>query len=250
MRFGVSLAVCGLFAVACLGAPAPADDNEEGFVSLFNGQDLSGWSYGKRGDGENKSGKGYQVENGAVFCTKDDGGNLYTEKEYGDFIFRFEFKLESNANNGIGIRAPLEGDSAYVGMEIQVLDDYGSQYKDKLQPWQYHGSIYNVVPPKRGALKQPGEWNTEEIYAKGRQIKITLNGTVIVDANLGEIERMRRELDEWSKKNAAYQESMPEVWQLLRRLEAHPGLARTKGHIGFLGHGTRVEFRKMRVKEL
>jgi 3-keto-disaccharide hydrolase len=227
-----------------------ADDGEEGFTSLFNGSDLTGWRYGTRGNGENKSGKGYQVEDGVIFCTKEDGGNLYTEKEYGDFIFRFEFRLEPNANNGIGIRAPLEGDSAYVGMEIQVLDDNGPQYKDKLQPWQYHGSIYNVVPAKRGALKPAGEWNSEEIYAKGQHIKVTLNGTVIIDADLGEIEQMRRELEEWSKKHVGHEDEFPEVSQALKRLQAHPGLARTNGHIGFLGHGARVEFRKMRVKEL
>ena len=227
------------------------EDKEECAVSIFNGKDLTGWVYGKRGDGENKSGKGYQVESivncrcvqecrlfgllttsrlvpvdeSVIYCTKEDGGNLYTGKEYGDFILRFEFKLEENANNGIGIRAPLEGDSAYVGMEIQVLDDYGPAYKDKLQSWQYHGSIYNVVPAKRGSLKPTGEWNSEEISAKGRQIKVTLNGTVIVDANLDDVKD-------------------PEV------LKKHPGLARTKGHIGFLGHGARVEFRNLRIKEL
>ena len=201
-----------------------AEGKEEGFTALFNGKNLDGWSYGRRGDGENKSGKGYQVENGVVCCTKEDGGNLYTAKEYGDFVFRFEFKLEPNANNGIGIRAPLEGDSAYVGMEIQVLDDSGSQYTN-LRPAQYHGSIYDVFPAKRGSQKPVGEWNSEEIYAKGRHIKVTLNGNVIVDANLDDVKD-------------------PDT------LKKHPGLARTKGHIGFLGHGSRVEFRKMRIKEL
>src|SRR5439155_16439264 len=116
-------------------------EKEEGFTSIFNGKDLTGWVYGKAGKGENKSGVGYQVdaENKIVYCTVKDGGNLYTEKEYGDFVLRFEFKLTENANNGIGIRAPLEGDSAYAGMEIQVLDDSGSQYT-KLRPEQYHGS--------------------------------------------------------------------------------------------------------------
>jgi hypothetical protein len=214
---GFSLSVTAAFTIA--------EDKEEGFVTLFNGKDLGGWRYGKRGEAENKAGKGYQAENGILFCTKADGGNLYTEKEYGDFIFRFEVKLEENGNNGVGIRAPLEGDSAYVGMEIQILDDYGPQYKDKLQPWQYHGSIYNVVPAKRGSLKPAGEWNTQEIYAKGRHIKVTLNGDVIVDANLDDVKD-------------------PEV------LKKHPGLARTMGHIGFLGHGARVEFRNLRIKEL
>ncbi len=216
--------VCLSFLLA-LCAGAAVSDDEAGFVSLFNGKDSTGWRYGKRGDGENKSAKGYQVDGDVLFCTKEDGGNLFTEKEYGDFIFRFEFKLEPNANNGVGIRAPLEGDAAYVGMEIQVIDDDGPQYKDKLQTWQRHGSIYNVVPAKPGSLKPAGEWNTEEIYAKGRHIKVTVNGKVIVDANLDDVK------DE-------------------ETLKKHPGLARTKGHIGFLGHGARVEFRKMRIKEL
>jgi len=197
---------------------------EEGFTSLFNGKDLTGWKYGKRGNGEHKDGVGYQVENGVIFSTVKDGGNLYTEKEYGDFILRFDFKLTANANNGIGIRAPGEGDAAYVGMEIQVLDDSGSAYQ-KLQPYQYHGSIYDLVACKRGFQKPVGEWNEEEIQAKGRQIKVTLNGTVIVDANLDDIK------DEG-------------------KLKKHPGIARTKGFIGFLGHGARVEFKNLRIKEL
>src|SRR4051812_39620223 len=120
------------FALVCLtwfcfsAAPAP----EEGFKSLFNGKDLTGWKYGSRGNKENKSGKGYQVEDGVIYCTVHDGGDLYTEKEYADFDLRFDFKLTPNANNGIGIRAPLEGDAAYMGMEIQVLDDSGPDYKN------------------------------------------------------------------------------------------------------------------------
>jgi hypothetical protein len=207
-----------------LSALFAADDKEEGFTSLFNGKDLTGWVYGKAGKGLNKSGKGYQVENGVIYCTVRDGGNLYTEKEYADFTLRFEFKLTENANNGIGIRAPLEGDSAYVGMEIQVLDDSGPAYKN-LHPEQYHGSIYDVFACKRGFQKPLGEWNQEEITAHGRHVTITLNGQVIVDANLDDV------------KDA-------------EKLKHHPGLANKTGHIGFLGHGARVEFRNLRVKEL
>jgi hypothetical protein len=204
---------------------ATGNGAEKGFTSLFNGKDLTGWVYGQRSNGsENRSGHGYQVQNGIIYSTKEDGGNLFTEKEYSNFIFRFEFKLESNANNGIGIRAPLMGDAAYAGMEIQVLDDGGSQYT-KLRPAQYHGSIYDVVPAKRGALKPVGQWNSEEITARGRRITIRLNGKEIVDANLDGI------TDE----------------AVLKR---HPGLARTSGHIGFLGHGARVEFRNIRIKEI
>ena len=213
----LTLTLAGLSA---LRAAEPAVAKEEGFTQLFNGKDLTGWVYGGK-----KSGKGYQVgEGGILYCTKNDGGNLYTEKEYTDFAFRFEFKLEPNANNGVGIRAPLEGDAAYVGMEVQVLDDTGSQYKNLL-PAQYHGSIYKIAAAKRGHLKPVGEWNEQEIRVKGRQVTVTLNGTVIVDANLDDVK------DEAT-------------------LKEHPGLQNKKGHIGFLGHGTRVEFRNIRVKEL
>jgi len=191
---------------------------EPGFQQLFNGKSLKGWTLvgGK--------GPGYVVKDGILVCPADGGGNLFTEKEYSNFIFRFEFRLTAGANNGVGIRAPLEGDAAYKGMEIQILDNTAPQYAH-LRPGQYQGSIYDVVPAKRGFLKPVGEWNQEEIRAEGRHIRVTLNGTIIVDANLAAI-------------------TDPEV------LKKHPGLARTSGHIGFLGHGTHVEFRNIRVKQL
>jgi hypothetical protein len=207
---------------------------EQGFTSLFNGKDFTGWVYGRRANGaENRSGKGYQIENGVIFSTKEDGGNLYTEKEYADFVFRFDFKLTENANNGIGIRAPLEGDAAYVGIEIQVLDDSGSSYT-KLQPYQYHGSIYGMVPAKRGFQKPVGEWNSEEITARGRRITVVLNGTTIVDADLDDVK------DEEALK----------THRDLSKPEGSRGIANKKGHIGLLGHGARVEFRNLRIKEL
>jgi hypothetical protein len=230
----ITACAAGLAALTPLHAMTFIQADETGFVRLFNGKDLSGWVYGKRGNGtENKSGKGYQVENGVLFSTREDGGNLYTGKEYADFVYRFEFKLTENANNGIGIRAPLQGDAAYAGIEIQVLDDTGSQYT-KLQPFQYHGSIYGMIAPKRGFQKPVGEWNTEEITAKGRQITVKLNGTTIVDASLDEVKD-------------------PEVLKAhadMSKPEGSRGIANTKGHIGFLGHGARVEFRNIRIKEL
>jgi len=195
-----------------------ADEVEFGFTSLFDGETLNGWTL------VNKNGPGYAVKNGVIACERGGGGNLFTEKEYSDFILRVEFKLEPGSNNGIGIRAPLEGDAAYMGMEIQVLDDTAAQYAT-LQPWQYHGSVYGVVPAKRGALKPVGEWNQEEIFCQDRHVKVTLNGKVIVDANLNTV-------------------TDPAV------LLKHPGMLRDRGHIGFLGHNDYVEFRKIRIQEL
>src|SRR5256885_422571 len=90
---------------------------EPGFTSLFDGQTLNGWTLvGKHGDG-------YGVKDGAIYCAKGGGGNLFTEKEFSDFVLRLEFKLEDGSNNGVGIPAPLSLETAYNGMEIPILDD-------------------------------------------------------------------------------------------------------------------------------
>ncbi len=183
--------------------------------SLFNEKNLEGWT------GATDS---YLVEDGKIVCPEHGGGNLYTVEEFSDFIVRFEFKLTPGANNGLGIRAPLEGDAAYVGMELQILDDSAEQYQD-LKPYQYHGSIYGVVPAKRGYLRPVGEWNFEEVIAKGSNITVNLNGETIVDADLATV---KQPIDG----------------------RAHPGLQRNKGHIGFLGHGSRVEFRNIIIRRL
>ena len=157
---------------------------------------------------------------------KGSGGNLYTKNEYSDFVYRFEFQLTPGANNGIGVHAPLQGDAAYVGMEVQVLDSEHPMYAE-LQPYQYHGSVYGVIPAKRGYLKPTGEWNSEEIIVKGTMIKVTLNGTVIVDGDYA-----------LASKNGTIDH------------KEHPGLLNKTGHLGFLGHGDVVRFKNMRVKAL
>ncbi len=204
-----------LVMVAACGLPgrAPAQDGEEGFQPLFDGQTLAGWM-----------GAQYEVQDGVLVCPEKGGGKLLTERQYANFVLRFKVKFGPGANNGVAIRTPKDGDPAYVGMEIQILDDSAAQYA-KLRPAQYHGSIYDVVAAQRGALKPPGEWNDEEILVNERQVKVTLNGQVIVDADLATI-------------------TDPAV------LQKHPGLERAMGHIGFAGHGHRIEFKDIRLKEL
>src|SRR3954469_18156065 len=121
---------------------------ESGFTDLFDGKTLNGWTL------VGKSGRGYIVEDGKIICPKDGGGNLFTEKEYSDFVLRFEFKLDEGSNNGIGIRAPYEGDAAYKGMEIQVLDDTSKRYVGQIRPEQHHGSVYDLIAAKPGSLKK------------------------------------------------------------------------------------------------
>jgi hypothetical protein len=140
------------------------EEASQGFVSLFDGKTLNGW----RG-----ATKGYTAENGLLVCQKKGGGNIFTVKEFGDFIFRFDFRFEPGGNNGVSVR----------GHEIQILDDYAPQHKN-IKPCQYHGSIYCCVPAKRGSTKPAGEWNSEEIMCQGSHWKVTVNGQVIVDVDL------------------------------------------------------------------
>jgi len=195
-------------------------EKTEGFELLFNGKDMSGWVGGVAG---------YRVEDGVMICDplRGGGGNIYTEGEYGDFVMRFEFRLTPGANNGLGIRAPLEGNAAYVAMELQILDDTSPRYRGWLKDWQHHGSIYGVVPAQPGHLKPVGLWNCQEVIARGRQITVKLNGRTIVDADIEKA-------------------STPKTIDG----QDHPGLLRPSGHIGFLGHGDQVEFRNLRVKRL
>ncbi len=198
---------------------------EEDFTQLFDGHSLKDW------DQLAPKGGGYGVtnlvENGVtnavIFCAKGGGGNLLYKKTYSDFVLRFDFKLTEGANNGLAIRAPYQaGSLAYDGMELQILD---AGYKGKLKPEQTHGSLYNIAAATTGALKPAGEWNSQEVVARGRRILVRLNGTEILDADINSI-------------------TDPAT------LVKHPGLFRPSGHIGFLGHNDEVYFKNIRIKEL
>lgn len=209
---------CGFFLFFIL-ATGSLQAQEAGFVSLFDGQSLNGWV-------GNKS--SYLVKDGMIVIEPKGGGggNLYTEKEYGNFVLRFEFQLTPGANNGLGIHAPLEGDAAYVGKEFQILDNEAEKYAG-LQAYQYHGSLYGVMPAKRGFLRPPGEWNQQEVHINHPYVTIILNGEVILEGNYLEASQSGT-LDK----------------------KEHPGLLRSRGHIGFLGHGDLVRFRNIKIKEL
>jgi hypothetical protein len=191
----------------------------DGFKELNNGRDLSDW----RGAVAN-----YEIKDGAIVCKKGKGGDLLTKDEYENFIVRVEFQLPPAGNNGIALRTPLNGHSSSDGLEIQVIDSDGynaAHPTAPLKPFQYHGSLYHCVGAKHGYLRPVGQWNFQEIEVRGQNIKVTLNGTKILDANMDSFDRSQIE-------------TIPK------------GLDNRKGHIGFAGHSDPVAFRSFKIKPL
>ncbi len=190
---------------------------DEGFEPLFNGKDFSGW-IGAVED--------YQIVDGALQCKPGHHGNLLTEDTFENFVVRLEFKLPSGGNSGMAIRAPVSNDDlAYIGMELQVLDDSAPQYAT-LHDYQYHGSLYGLAPATRGYLRPAGKWNYQEVAVDGDHLTVHLNGFEILNVNIAE----------------ARQKPLSG--------KQHPGASRTSGHFGFCGHHDPVAFRNIRIKRL
>jgi hypothetical protein len=189
----------------------------KGFESVFNGKDFTGWE----GPLEN-----YEVVDGAIVCKPKKGGNIYTKPEFEDHAVRLEYRLPPGGNNGLAIRYP--GGNKHVATEamteVQILDDTAAGYA-KLDPRQYNGSAYGMVPAHRGYLRPVGEWNFMEVTAKGHALQVELNGTRILDADLSKV--------------TEFKDKTP-----------HPGKDRTKGHFGFAGHNDPVAFRGIEIRKI
>lgn len=183
---------------------------------LFNGKDLTGW---KTVEGSPDQ---WKAEDGLLVCAGGGGGWLSTTEQYGDFDLELEFRVPPDGNSGVFIRAPHEGNPAYTGMEIQVLDDRAKQYAN-LMPTQYTGSVYDVAAASPRVTKAAGEWQKLKIVCEGPHVKVTVNGTQVVDANLNDY---------------------PD------KVATHSGLKRDKGYIGLQNHGSRLEYRNLRIRPL
>jgi hypothetical protein len=195
-----------------------AHGEDAGFESIFNGRNFDGWS------GPTDQ---YAIDAGAIVCRPKKGGTIYTQATYGDFVVRLEFKLPPGGNNGLAIRYPGHGDTAYEGMmESQVLDDHYEEVTgSRIDPRQAHGSAYGMIAAARGYQHPTGEWNFEEVTIKGTTVRVELNGTVILD---GDVATVTEFLDG----------------------KAHPGRLRTSGAFGLAGHNDPVAFRQLRIKRL
>lgn len=191
------------------------DRSPQGFKDVFNGKDFAGWT----GPTDN-----YEIKDGAIVCKPGKGGNIHTVDEYEDFVARVEYRLPPGGNNGLAIRYPGKGQPSQVAMtEIQVLDDDAPKYR-KLDPRQYNGSVYGMIPAVRGYLRPVGEWNFMEVTVVGHRITVELNGTRIVDGDVSKVTKFKD--------------------------GTHPGRLRTKGYFGFAGHSDPVAFRLVQIKTL
>jgi len=208
-------------------------EKKQGFQLLFDGKTLNGWT----GDTI-----GYQATDGVIKVTAHygDDHNLYTQKEYRDFVFRFDFCFTKRGlNNGVGIRTPMGKDAAYYGMcEVQILDHDAPGYEG-LADYQVHGSAYGLVPAKRIKHRPLGEWGTEEIIVKGDSVIVTINGEQVLATDLRAACQGHNMAPEGEKRNPYTIDH-----------QSHPGLFNTQGHIGFLGHGEGLMLRNIRIKEL
>jgi hypothetical protein len=213
MRYLLAAVLC----LATLGSASCADDKDDGFVPLFNGKDLQGWVL----RGYKEAAKDQWTVKDGVLTAKPGSGWLGTEKMYGDFILRLDWRVPENGNSGVYLRVPdIETDTlpTWTGVEVQILDDEGPQYQGKLKDYQYSGSIYEFVPASKRVYKGAGQWNHFEITCKGNVIRVVYNGEPVAEAD--------------AAKDA--------------KLAKRP----KKGFLGLQNHGTGVEFRNITIKVL
>lgn len=191
--------------------------DEDGGTSIFDGRSFEGWA----GPVDN-----YEIEDGTIRCKPGHGGTIYWNEEFSDFQVDLQFNLPPGGNNGLAIRYPGQGDTAYVGMcELQVLDDEAEKYA-KLDARQYHGSVYGQVASERGYLRKPGEWNVQRVTVKGPWITVELNGSRILHAD-----------------TSAVTEFMGDPAKF-------KGRTRPSGFFGLAGHSDPVKFRDLWIRGL
>src|SRR5687767_6167945 len=186
MNLPARLMLCAF--AASLAPALSAADPEPGFVRLFPEDGVPrGWlvrqwdDVGKAAAAEVK----WQVKGGVLHGSEPRGTWLVSEQEYGDFILEFEWKLGERGNSGCGLRFPLNGDPAFDGLELQMVDPRYYPPEMKVPPNELAGGLYRAVAP-RAQLYKAGAWNRYQVTCRGALIKVMLNGETIIDVNLDE----------------------------------------------------------------
>ena len=227
LRILAWICVVGM-AGAAPAVAAGAEGGKQGFTTLFNGKDLTGWKAAPTSR--------WVVEDGALTLKDRSDGKehnveyLWTEKAYGNFILELEFKIPERANSGVFIRTPNLKDPVYTGIEIQVCNSYG---REQLSRGGTAGAIYDCLAPTKNAVKKPGEWNRMRVICRDNKIGVVLNKQQIIDMDL----------DRWTepKKNPdGTDNKFPTAIKDFAR----------KGHVGLQDHGLPVWYRDIRIMEL
>lgn len=204
-------------------------EKAEGFKLIFDGKTLEGFRNFKKDDINPK----WIVKDGAITLDEKGGGNLITTREYGDFEFRFEFKISPEGNSGILWHSLETGKAPHTtGPEYQILDSFSkTAYQSEIGKGNVSGALYDLIPGKPADSLPAGEWNTGSIRVQGTGITLTLNGKDTARIDTGS-DRWKEILGKSKFAKQALFNSAP------------------KGHLVLQDHGNQVAFRTLRIKEL
>lgn len=209
-------------------APTQQKAEPNGFVSLFNGQDLSGWLTGPD--------NAWVVEEGVITLRREMDGKehnadyLWAKETYGDFVLDLECKIPDRANSGIFLRTSDLKDPVYTGIEVQVANSYG---RETLSRTGTAGAVYDCLAPTKNTVREPGQWNHFRITCQGSRIRIQLNGEQILEMDLNQWTQPNRNPDGSNNK-------FPKPLKDFAR----------KGHVGLQDHGRPVWYRNIKIKKL
>jgi hypothetical protein len=228
--------ILALLSAIAFGGCATSN-SDSGFTPLFPKDGVpDGWTVRTWNDVSKPAATGvaWRVTNGVLHGSEPRGTWLVSEREYGDFVLQYEWKLGDQGNSGCGLRFPLRGDPAFDGLELQMVDPryFGPDPANAPKPSELTGALYRAVTPRAQVFK-PADWNKYLITCEGPRVQVVLNDQLILDVNLDEQTTPTKKHD---------------------NTDAPPLKDRPrKGHIGFQElsrGGGHVEIRNARIKEL
>ena len=205
-----------------------AEAADSGWIALFDGTDLSAWRGYKREDVP----AGWRARDGLLVFDPEagDGGDIVTRQSFGDFELELDWRIEPGGNSGIFYRADEEADAIWHhAPEIQILDD--DAHADGASGLTSAGAAYALYAPTEDAVNPAGEWNHIRVVARGPRIEHWMNGTRIVEYEIGS--------EDWNQRVA---ESKFADYAAFGRA--------TEGMIGLQDHGNVVEFRDIRIRPI
>ncbi|WP_244205870.1 3-keto-disaccharide hydrolase [Parabacteroides acidifaciens] len=208
-----------------------AKEKKEGWVLLFNGKNLDGWtSVGK----DTPPAFGWVVEDGILNVRKQGdkrGGDIITRDQYSDFDLKVDFRITKGANSGIKYFFTKYEKGGWLGLEYQILDDENHpDAKLGRDGNRLEGGLYDMLPTSPKQVNPIGEWNQARIVAKGTKVTHYLNGKKILSFD--------RSSEQYKK-----------AWQLSKYKNSKPMFGDVKeGHILLQDHGDEVSFRNVKIK--